>query len=526
MEEFDGDDTLRLPVAGRITTQRKDPITDQHEQHKDTDTSAVAHKKRPRFFEDGEVLENDIDDEAYHFDFDTIPRSKVVLPVLDDELEDTLRMRAITHPAVVPARDKRGTWITLDGRLVIVARILRMFGFGFTSVLVGVILAEAGLSLVQVSLLLTISLAGSVVEIIFVTLFADRLGRRSTLVGFAVLMGLGGLAFAFSHNLIVLLVAAFFGTINPSSTSENTPFIAIEQAILPQTCVPERLTDAFTRYNLWAQLAAAAGGLAVSLPDILHSFLGMTTGQGVETMFVLYAFLGVLTAVLFIGLTAKVEAAPAKSHVSLTRPLPPLQKKSRSHVFRMSSLFVVDAFAGGLVIQTIVAFWFRQRFGVSLSALGILFFGANLASALSLPIAARLSRRFGLLKTMVFTHLPSQILLLLVPLMPTFWLAALFLLCRQSLSKMDVPTRQVYIMALVAPEERTAAAGITTMARSIATSMSPLAAGAMLANSLFPLGLPFLVAGGLSSMYDLLLYTLFRKVPVADESKKRAEDTQ
>ncbi len=514
MEEFRGDDTLRLPVAGRVSTQLKN-----------TDAAAVVQKKRPRFFEDDEVLEHtDSDEDAYHFDFDTIPRSKVVLPVLDDELEDTLRIRAIprpaissVHSAVTPVRSKKGVWITLDGRLVIVARILRMFGFGFSSVLIGVILAEAGLSLVQVSLLLTVSLAGSVVEIIFATLFADRLGRRRTLIGFAVLMALGGLAFAFSHNLIVLLAAAFFGTINHSSTSENTPFVAIEQAILPQTCMPERLTDAFTRYNLWAQLAGAAGGLAVGMPDLLHSFLGLSTSEGVDTMFVLYAFLGVLTAVLFIGLTEKVEAAPDKSQVSLTRPLQPLQKKSRSHLFRISSLFVLDAFAGGLVIQTMVAFWFRQRFGVSLSELGVLFFGANLASALSLPIAARLARRFGLLKTMVFTHLPSQVLLLLVPLMPTFWLSALFLLCRQSLSKMDVPTRQVYIMELVSPEERTAAAGITTMARSIATSLSPLASGALLANSLFVLGLPFLVAGSLSSMYDLLLYILFRKVPVVGE---------
>lgn len=446
------------------------------------------------------------------------------MPVLDDELEDTLRLRAVARPPLASVHDKTGAWITSDGRFVILARILRMFGFGFSSVLIGVMLAEAGLSLVQVSLLLSVALIGSVIEIIFATLFADRLGRRRTLVGFAVLMALGGLAFAFSHNLIVLLIAAFFGTINPSSTSENTPFIAIEQAILPQTCVPDRLTEAFSRYNLWAQLAGAAGGLAVALPDILHNFLGMTTTQGVDLMFVLYAFLGALTAVLFICLTEKVEAASIKSNPTTTRTHKPLQKKSRSNVFRLSSLFVVDAFAGGLVVQTIMAYWFRQRFGVSLSALGFLFFGANLASALSLPIAARISRRLGLLKTMVFTHLPSQLLLLLVPFMPTFWLAALFVLFRQSLSKMDVPTRQVYIIAIVSPEERTAAAGITTMARSIATSMSPLAASALLANSLFVLGLPFLVAGTLSSCYDLLLYALFRKVPIPGDDEKRMED--
>ena len=497
MQELE--DTLRLPVAGY-------PPGHQKNLKRNGNTAGKV---------EGFPAE-DRGEETDFFDFDTIPRSKVVLPILDDELEDTLRR----IPAVarqIPPRGKTGAWITSDGRLVILARILRMFGFGFSSVLIGVLLATEGLSLVQVSLLLSIALVGSVIEIIFVTLFADRLGRRLMLVCFALLMALGGLAFAFSHNLIVLLLAAFFGTINPSSTSENTPFIAMEQAILPQTCLPEHITDAFARYNLWAQLAGAAVGLTVGLPDILHHFLGVTTRDGVQAMFALYALLGLVTAVLSLLMSEKVESAVRKGPPSIARVHKPLQIKSRSNVFRLSSLFILDAFASGLVVQTIIAFWFRQRFGTSLSTLGLLFFGASLASALSLPIAARLSRRFGLLKTMVFTHLPSQLLLLLVPLMPTFWLAALFLLCRQSLSKMDVPTRQVYAMELVSPEERTAAAGITTMARSIATSMSPLAAGVLLANALFVLGLPFLVAGGLSTLYDLLLYALFRKVPIPSD---------
>lgn len=497
MQELE--DTLRLPVAGY-------PPGHQKNLKRNGNTAGKVEGFPAK----------DRGEETDFFDFDTIPRSKVVLPILDDELEDTLRR----IPAVarqIPPRGKTGAWITSDGRLVILARILRMFGFGFSSVLIGVLLASEGLSLVQVSLLLSIALVGSVIEIIFVTLFADRLGRRRMLVCFALLMALGGLAFAFSHNLIVLLLAAFFGTINPSSTSENTPFIAMEQAILPQTCLPEHITDAFARYNLWAQLAGAAGGLTVGLPDILHHFLGVTTRDGVQAMFALYALLGLVTAVLSLLMSEKVESAVRKGPPSIARVHKPLQIKSRSNVFRLSSLFILDAFASGLVVQTIIAFWFRQRFGTSLSTLGLLFFGASLASALSLPIAARLSRRFGLLKTMVFTHLPSQLLLLLVPLMPTFWLAALFLLCRQSLSKMDVPTRQVYAMELVSPEERTAAAGITTMARSIATSMSPLAAGVLLANALFVLGLPFLVAGSLSTLYDLLLYALFRKVPIPSD---------
>lgn len=510
------EDTLRLPATAYQSIHQKklrssgssqeEPLTSPskdwgEEDFFDFDTIPRSKVVLP-------ILDHELED---FFNFDTIPMSKVVLPILDHELEDTLRIPAVTHPSL--AHKKAGVWITSDGRRVILARILRMFGFGFSSVLIGITLATAGLSLVEVSLLLSTALVGSVIAIIFVALFADRLGRRRTLALFALLMTLAGLAFAFSHNLVVLLVAAFLGTINPSSTSENTPFIAIEQAILPQSCAPGRLTDAFARYNLLAQLAGAAGGLAVILPDLLPRFIGVTTIDGLHAMFVLYALLGVATAVLYIGMTEKVESAAKIGLPSMERVHKPLQK-SRANVFRLSSLFVLDAFAGGLVVQSILAFWFRQRFGISLSTLGILFSGANLLAALSLPIAARLSKRFGLLKTMVFTHLPSQILLVLVPLMPTFWLAALFLLCRQSLSKMDVPTRQVYIIELVSPEERTAAAGVTTMARSIATSMSPLAVGLLLTNSLFVLGLPFLLAGSLSTLYDLLLYGLFRKVPI------------
>ncbi len=498
MQEFEDEDTLRLPATSTLHRYRKDSsgIGRTVGEH-----LALSAKSK--------------DEEDLFFDFDTIPRSKVVLPVLIDDLEDTLRRPAVVRPPASP--QVTGAWITRDGRLVIFARILRMFGFGFSSVLVGVSMATAGLSLAQVSLILSSTLVGSVIAIILSALFADRFGRRRCLVYFALMMALAGVAFAFSHNFDVLILAAFLGTINPSSTSENTPFIAIEQAILPQTCIPDRLTEAFARYNLWAQLAGAVGGLAVTLPDILHSFIGLSTSDGIHAMFLLYALLAITIACLYIAMTEKAESDTRLSLDSTRKIRNPLQKKSRTNVFRLSCLFVIDAFAGGLVVQSILAYWFQQRFGVSLGALGLLFFGANLLAALSLPVAARLSKRLGLLKTMVVTHLPSQILLVLVPLMPTFWLAALFLLCRQSLSKMDVPTRQVYIIGLVNPEERVAAAGITTMARSIATSMSPLVVGVLLTNALFVFGLPFLMAGGLSSFYDVLLYGLFRKVPVSHD---------
>jgi MFS family permease len=499
MDELE--DTLRLPARDRLLVGQKKPASGNN-------TSGLRLALSAKDWD----VEND--------DFDTMPMSKVSWPVMD-EFEDTVRRpvvpraSAVEHALVVQQAATAAGWINADGQRIILARALRMFGYGFASVLIGVTLATAGFTAIQVSLLLSTALAGDVVAIILVALLADRLGRRRILVVFALLMAIAGLAFAFSHNLFILLFAAFFGTISPSSTSENAPFTAIEQAILPQTCLPQRYTDAFARYNLVAQLAGAIGGLAVALPDIADQLMGIATNDGVHIMFALYGLVGLAVAVLFMGMSKKVESAAQARPAPVTERRV-LQKQSRPIILRLASFFAIDAFAGGLAVQAILAYWFRQRFGISLSELGILFFGTNLLAALSLPVAARLAKRFGLLRTMVFTHLPSQIFLVLVPLMPTFWLAAFFLLCRQSLSKMDVPTRQAYIMRLVVPEERTAAASFTTMARSVATSMSPLVAGVLLTDSLLVLGLPFLLAGGLSAFYDLLLYGTFRNVPISN----------
>lgn len=417
-------------------------------------------------------------------------------------------------------QDKRTAFhgINSDGWRIIAARALRTFGYGFTSVLLGVTLNAAGFSTIQIGLLLTVALVGDMVAIILVALFADRVGRRRVLVFFALLMSISGLAFAFSHNLMILLLAAFFGTISPSS-SENAPFFALEQAILPQTCSEERRTDTFARYNLVAQLAGALGGLSVVLPDLLHQSMNMSTAVAVRAMFAGYSLLALSTAVLFLSISEKVEmkspdasgSVEGMSKQEMGRQRMPL-RKSRGIVLRLASFFALDAFAGGLVVQTILALWFHQRFGASLSVLGLLFFTANLLAALSLPVAAWLSRRIGLLNTMVFTHLPSNMLLMLVPLMPIFPLAALVFLCRQLLSQMDVPTRQAYTMSLVDPVERTAAASFTTVARSIGLSLSPVLAGVLLTGPALMLGLPFLCAGSLKSIYDLSLYRVFRRV--------------
>lgn len=406
-------------------------------------------------------------------------------------------------------------WMNEDGRRIVVARAIRTFGYGFTSVLLGIMLTAAGFSTIQVGLLLSVALTGDIVAIMLVALLADRIGRRRVLIFFALLMSISGCAFAFSQNFTILLIAAFFGTISPSS-SDNAPFAAIEQAILPQTASVERRTDIFARYNFIAQLAGAAGGLAVTLPDIIHATMGMSANTGMRAMFAGYSIIALSLGGLYLGMSDNVEVAASKQPVASTfkRKGVPL-RQSRGIVLRLASLFALDAFAGGLVVQTILSLWFHQRFGVPLSVLGVLFFCSNLLAALSLPVAARLAKRFGLLNTMVFTHLPSNFLLMLVPLMPTFPLAALFLLCRQSLSQMDVPTRQAYTMTLVAPEERTAAASATTVARSVALAFSPLLSGVLLTGAALTLGLPFFICGGLKATYDMLLYAVFRhtKIP-------------
>lgn len=424
-------------------------------------------------------------------------------------------MNESPHP-MTPPPTKSVSWVSADGWRVIVARGLRNFGYGFTSVLLGVTLAADGFSTLEVGLLLTVALVGDMLSIFLVAWFADRVGRRRVLAFFSLLMAASGIAFALSQNTVVLLLAAFFGIISPSN-SENTPFSTIEQAVLPQTTSGQRRTDVFARYNLVAQLAGAFGGLCAALPDVLSKVTGIPTNIGIRLMFAIYAVLAFVTLGIFLSMSSSIEPALANEQQTKQQTTQSQQgrlSKSRGIVLKLASLFALDAFAGGLAVQAILALWFHERFGVSLSLLGVLFFGTNLLSALSFLFAARLAKRIGLLNTMVFTHLPSNILLILVPLMPVFPLAACFLLCRQSLSQMDVPTRQAYTMTVVTPEERTAAASFTTLARSVALSVSPLLSGALLVGPAIILGLPFIFAGGLKIVYDLSLYGVFKHVHI------------
>jgi MFS family permease len=407
-----------------------------------------------------------------------------------------------------------------DIRLVIAARGVRAFAYGLLGVLLGVALSQRGLSPVGIGAIITVSLVGDFVGTWVIGLRADHWGRRSTLAVLAGLMALTGAVFGLVSLYPLLLIAAFFGTLGTSG-SETAPFLPIEQAIVPHIVPAERRTAVFAQYNLVASFAGALGALAAGLPDVL-THAGVVLSSGIRLMFGLYVLAALTAAVLAIRLSSAVEAstdtdsrAGERARRVRSRVVPNMGR-SRSVVVRLSALFSVDALAGGLVVQSLVALYLHLRFGIPLGPLGLLFFAANTLSALSFLAAVPLARRFGLLNTMVFTHLPSNALLALVALMPSFPFAAGVLLLRQLLSQMDVPTRQAYTMALVAPDERTAAASVTSLARSAGSAASPVVSGALLQGTSLTFGLPFVIAGALKSAYDLSLWRMFRRVPVAE----------
>jgi MFS family permease len=403
-----------------------------------------------------------------------------------------------------------------DARLILAARGLRSFAYGLLAVVLGVWLTRGGISPLAIGIIITVSLIGDFCGTYVIGLSADRWGRRRTLVVLALLMALTGAIFALSRWYPLLLVTAFCGTLG-TTASETAPFLPIEQAMLPQTCPPDARTHLFARYNLVASFAGALGALAAGLPD-LAARAGLPLSAGYRLVFGLYVLAALLVAVLAIRLSPSVEAPISTGQpvsARWRRLLPPLGR-SRTIVLRLAALFSVDALAGGLVVQSLMALYFHLRFGVPLSLLAALFFGANTLSALSFLAAVPLARRIGLLNTMVFTHLPSNVLLALVPFMPTFPLAAGVLLVRQSLSQMDVPTRQAYTMALVAPAERTAAASVTSLARSAGSAASPVLSGFLLEGPMLVLGLPFILAGALKAAYDLTIWAVFRRVRPLD----------
>jgi MFS family permease len=403
-----------------------------------------------------------------------------------------------------------------DARILFLTRIARMFGYGFLAVVLVLYLAAIGLSAEGIGVLLSLTLVGDTLLSLWLTTSADRLGRRRVLVVGALLMAGAGAAFALTREPAVLLLAAAIGVISPSG-NEVGPFLAVEQASLTQTVSGARRTNVFAWYNLVGSVATACGALAAGgLAQVLQES-GTAPADSYRAIVLGYAAIGLVLAVMFGRLSTQVEVARAGgSTVPGTRLG---LHRSRGVVLRLSALFSLDAFAGGLITQSLVAYWFSLRWGVEPAVLGAIFFGANLLAAVSALSAARLAARFGLVNTMVFTHLPSNVLLILVPLMPTLPLAILVLLARFSISQMDVPTRQSYTMAVVDPDERSAAAGVTGIARTTGAAVSPLLAAPLLGSAGLA-AVPFFLAGGLKIVYDLILYRRFRAAPAPEEAAR------
>jgi MFS family permease len=372
-------------------------------------------------------------------------------------------------------------------------------------VVLALYLHEAGLSGAEIGLLFTLTLAGDAGISLWITTTADRIGRKKMLILGAGLMIMAGIVFSLTGNLFLLMVAAIIGVISPSG-NEIGPFLSLEQAALSQLLSSEQRTRAFAWYNVAGSLAAATGALIGGFLSQGLRHAGFSELASYKAVIMGYAACGFVLVGLFLFLSSDIEAAatfPARPRVLGLY-------KSKNVVLKLSGLFALDAFAGGFVIQSMVSYWFHIKFGIDAGVLGSIFFGANILAGVSALLAVKIASRIGLINTMVFTHIPSNVLLCLVPLMPNPGLAITVLLLRFSISQMDVPTRQSYTMAVVAPDERAAASGVTTIARSVGAAASPALSGFFLAYPAL-LAAPFLVAGGLKIVYDLLLYGSFKK---------------
>jgi len=404
-------------------------------------------------------------------------------------------------------------WLSRDGKLLLSARILRTFGYGFLSVVIAIYLRFLGFDDVQIGLLLGSTLVNSVIFTIFASFYADRIGRRNVLVIYASLMCISGLIFTFTDNYFLLVLAAFIGTINVTG-SETGAFLTIEQAILPQTIRDKKkMNTIFALYNMVGTFAMSAGIILSGLPSLLQEqYFAMNHVDSFKILFMMYSILGLVVMIIYLMISKDIEIKPNLNN-SVRQTLSPRSKKI---VGKLSALFAVDSFAGGFVIQSVVSLWFFTRFGADLIILSYVFSAAGILTAFSYIVAARIADRIGLVNTMVFTHIPSNILLILVAFAPTLQFAIILYLIRMGLSQMDVPTRQSYIVSIVNEDERIAASGLTNVSRNIAQTVSPSIIGYIF-QSFLALSGPFVLGGLIKIVYDLALYLNFRNIKSRDE---------
>jgi MFS family permease len=390
-------------------------------------------------------------------------------------------------------------------RLLYVARGMRGFGDGFAIIILPAYLTALGYDAVAVGIVATASLLGTALLTLMVGWFAPRHDLRALLIFGAGLMAATGVAFPNVEYFVLIALVAFIGTVNPSGGDLGV-LVPLEHAVLAQNATDASRTQVFARYSLIGALCTAAGSLAASLPDFLVAKGGTELGA-FRLMFYAYAALGICSAMLY-RRVPHVRAEEKAPHA----PLGP----SRGTVYKLAALFGIDAFAGGFVAQSLLVLWLFQRFDLSLSAAGLFFFWSSTLSAFSYPVAAWIAKRIGLVNTMVFTHIPSSIFLILAAFSPDLYLALAFLLLRSALSQMDVPTRTSYVMAVVTPAERPAAASITAVPRSLASAISPAISGALLMTAFS--GLPLVVCGTLKIAYDLALLFSFRHIKPPEEA--------
>ena len=392
-------------------------------------------------------------------------------------------------------------------RIVCLARALRGFGDGFATIVLPIYLTRIGYDPIQIGFVLTSTLLGTAVFTLIIGVIAPRYDLRTLMIFGAALMTFTGLAFPAFQDIALILLVAFIGTVNPS-TGDIGVLVPLEHSMLARSISNQDRTKVFSNYSLVGALSMAVGTLAAALPDLLINNAGV---YGFRLMFYAYAALGLGCA----GIYARLPQA-RMTETSRVTPL----SRSRPVVYKLAALFSLDAFAGGFAVQSLMTLWLFERFDLSVSAASLFFFLAGILSAFSYPVAARLAQRFGLINTMVFTHIPSNLCLIVAAYSPNLYVACGFLLLRSALSQMDVPTRTSYVMAVVSPPERTAAASITAVPRSLASAVSPALGGALLTTAFS--GLPLVVCGSLKIVYDLALLYSFRHVKPPEENVQTA----
>ena len=391
-----------------------------------------------------------------------------------------------------------------DTSILFATRAVRMYGFGAISIIIALYLGERGLSSSLIGWVFTLALAGDALISLGVTQIADRFGRRKLLLVSSALISIAGLGFAFTGNLVLLILTAIIGTVSPNG-NEVGPFQALEQASLSEISGSAGRTRLFGWYQMTGSLATAFGALSAGwMVQTWHAQNGGKL-EAYQLVLVTYATSGAILALLFSRLSPEIELKKTSSEIKVGL------NKSRAVVLRLCALFMVDSFGSSLVMQGLTVYWLERRYGVNPATLGGIFFATNLVAAFSNPIAARLVERIGLIKTMVFTHIPANVFLLLFPFAPNLETAIALLIARFCLSQMDVPARTAYVMGAVEPEERSATAGLTQQAKFVGTMLGPVLTGMMFAAGWW--NLPFVLGGALKIAYDLALYRGFRSLP-------------